>query len=109
MARKDFSYSEIPLDAIFAIGENRLVRLVFEKAAVKALARMPAKRAAAVVAALERIAHEPFARHANVKRLAGTKDGFRLRHGDWRALYYLARAADQMVVVNIKTRGDAYK
>ena len=85
------------------------MRLVFEKAAAKAMARMPAKRASAIVAALERIARNPFGRHANVKRLTGTKDGFRLRHGDWRALYYLARAADQMVVVNVKTRGDAYK
>ena len=85
------------------------MKLVFEKAAVKALARVPAKRAAAVVAALERIARDPFTRHANVKRLTGTKDGFRLRHGDWRALYYLARATDQMVVVNVKTRGEAYK
>lgn len=85
------------------------MKLVFEKAAVKALARMPAKRAAAIVAALERIARDPFTRHANVKRLTGTKDGFRLRHGDWRALYYLARAVDQMVIVNVKTRGEAYK
>ena len=85
------------------------MRLGFEKAALKALDRMPAKRAAAIVAALETVARDPFARHANVKRLVGAKDGFRLRHGDCRALYYVARATDEMAVVNVKTRGDAFR
>lgn len=70
---------------------------------------MPAKPAAAMIAALERIAQDPFARHANVKPLAGVKDGFRLRHGDWRALYRLDRAAGQMIVEIVGARGDVYK
>jgi hypothetical protein len=42
---------------------------------------------AALIDRLEAIAEQPFATHRNVERIKGEPDDFRLRQGDWRALY----------------------
>jgi mRNA interferase RelE/StbE len=84
------------------------MQLVYEKAAVKRLERMQPKLAAAFRTELARIAASPFATHANVAALVGTKDGFRLRHGDWRALYRIDRQAQTMFVEAVLPRGGAY-
>lgn len=86
-----------------------VVKLVYEKAAVKALMRMQPKIATAIRDALEEIAADPFAKHPNVKPLVGGEDSFRYRRGDWRAVYWLDRPADEMVVTWIGSRGDAYR
>jgi mRNA interferase RelE/StbE len=85
------------------------VRLLIEKAAARALARMPPKVAAAIRASLDAIAADPFAHHANVKLLTGVKDSFRLRHGDWRVLYRVDRASQTVYVEWVKSRGGAYR
>lgn len=85
------------------------MRLIYEKGAVKSLARMQPKVAASIRESLQAIAAARFARHANVKALAGALDGFRLRRGDWRVGYYVNREADEMVVVWVEPRGGAYR
>jgi mRNA interferase RelE/StbE len=85
------------------------MRLAFEKQAARMLRRMPRKAAEAIRAALDAIAADPFARHRNVERLEGFKDGFRLRHGDWRAVDRLDREEGNLVVELIKPRGEVYK
>ena len=37
------------------------------------------------------------------------RDQFRLRQGDWRAIYWLDRANQEMKVVRIAPRGEVYK
>jgi mRNA-degrading endonuclease RelE of RelBE toxin-antitoxin system len=56
----------------------------------------------------EAIASAPLVPHANVKRLQGEENGFRLRQGDWRALYSLDFEARTMTVTSIEPRGGAY-
>jgi len=85
------------------------MELLYSRQAAKALRSMQPKAAAAVMAALERIAADPFARHGNVERLKGEKDAFRLRHGDWRVPYRLDRRTATMQVAAVKTRGEVYK
>jgi mRNA interferase RelE/StbE len=85
------------------------VKLVLEKAARKGLDRMPAKPAAAMLARLEAIAENPFANHPNVTPLMGEKDAFRLRQGDWRAVYRLVRERDEVRVVLVDVRGSVYR
>ena len=85
------------------------MQLLVEKAAIKALRRMPSKAAAAMMERLQAIAVAPFARHANVSVLKGDKDIFRLRQGDWRAVYRIIRERGQMVVVLIDVRGSVYR
>ena len=85
------------------------LELIFHRRAEKVLRRIQPKTMAAITAALERIAAAPFDQHPNVKPLAGTKDGFRLRHGDWRVLYRIDRTANRMIVEIVGPRGDVYK
>lgn len=85
------------------------MRLVLEKAARKGLDRMPAKAASTMLEHLEAIAAAPFSPHANVKPLKGEKDAFRLRQGDWRAVYRIERVADEMRVVLVDVRGSVYR
>ena len=53
--------------------------------------------------------HFPFAEHPNVKSLRGELNAFRLRQGDWRALYRVDRATQQVRVYVIDTRARAYR
>jgi len=70
---------------------------------------MPSKAAAALVERLKRIAADPFGHHPDAKRLVGVRDGFRVRHGDWRAIYRIDRAADAVYVEDVVQRKDAYR
>ena len=85
------------------------MELLLEKAARKGLGRMSKKAAIAMLDRLETIAINPRARHANVQALTGFKDTFRLRQGDWRAVYRLAFELDQMRVVLVDVRGSVYR
>ena len=85
------------------------MQLVFEKAAIKGLKKMAPKAAKAMTRRLEAIAADPFAAHANVETIKGEKDAFRLRQGDWRAVYRLVRENGQMRVVLVDVRGSVYK
>ncbi|MBS0273953.1 MAG: type II toxin-antitoxin system RelE/ParE family toxin [Proteobacteria bacterium] len=85
------------------------MELAFAKAAIKALRAMQPKPAQAMTARLAAIAGDPMALHLNVKPLKGRKDAYRLRQGDWRAIYVIDRKAQRMHVLDIDTRGDIYK
>jgi len=85
------------------------VKLVIEKAAARRLRMIPRKVAEAIMANLEAIAADPFGRHPQAKALKGTKSGFCLRHGGWRALYRVDRAAETVYVEAMKSRGGAYR
>lgn len=58
---------------------------------------------------LKAIAADPFATHPNVKPLVGEKDVFRLRQGDWRAVYRIERIEEVVRVLVIEIRGKVYK
>ncbi|HEC90989.1 MAG TPA: type II toxin-antitoxin system RelE/ParE family toxin [Alphaproteobacteria bacterium] len=81
----------------------------YEKQAVKALRTMRPKTAIAFRNRLKDIATDPFAAHANVERIKGTRDAFRLRIGDWRAVYAVKRKEQVMVIQTIQPRGKVYK
>jgi mRNA-degrading endonuclease RelE of RelBE toxin-antitoxin system len=83
--------------------------LVLEKAARKGLDKMPPRAASSMLDRLETIAVAPFARHANVKPLVGEKDAFRLRQGDWRAVYRIERTANALRVILVDVRGSVYR
>ncbi|HWA90988.1 MAG TPA: type II toxin-antitoxin system RelE/ParE family toxin [Rhizomicrobium sp.] len=85
------------------------MKLLLEKAARKGLDRMPAKAADAMLRRLEIIAADPFARHSNVTAMQGMRDCFRLRQGDWRAVYRIDRAAGELRVVLVDARGSVYR
>ena len=84
------------------------MKLAFDKAAVRSLQQLPARRRGAVLARLEAIAADPYARHANVKALQGERNAFRLRVGDGQAVYRLDDATGTMRVTRFEPRGSVY-
>jgi mRNA-degrading endonuclease RelE of RelBE toxin-antitoxin system len=85
------------------------MRLIVGKAALRALGTMPTKIALSMMERLRRISADPFTSQPNVERIQGVKDGFRLRQGDWRALYRIDRERDEMLVDRIAHRREVYR
>lgn len=77
-----------------------------KKQADKALRRMQPKRSAAIISDLRKVAENPTRRDVDVRKLVD-RPGYRLRVGDWRAIYTLS--ADTLTVIWIGPRGEAYK
>jgi mRNA interferase RelE/StbE len=85
------------------------MKLVLTRAAQRRLGQMNPKMRAALFERLEAIAEQPFATHRNVERLKGEQDAFRVRQGDWRALYRIDRQAGEMRVLVVEPRGSVYR
>lgn len=85
------------------------MELVFKTAAAKRLADMPKAHARKMLATLQAIAADPKAPYAQVKKLVGTENIYRLRVGDWRAVYELVWNDDLMTVIVIDVRGSVYR
>jgi mRNA interferase RelE/StbE len=58
---------------------------------------------------LKAIAIDPFAKHPNVEPLKGEQDAFRVRQGDWRAVYQVDRSAGLIRVVTVAARREVYR
>jgi len=61
--------------------------LLIPPAVFKELAAMPRADAKRLLDRLERIAEAPGERHPNVVALAGIAGSYRVRQGDWRAVF----------------------
>jgi mRNA-degrading endonuclease RelE of RelBE toxin-antitoxin system len=85
------------------------MKLVLTRATQRRLAKISPKMRAALIERLEAIAEQPFATHSNVERIKGERDAFRLRQGDWRALYRIDRTAGEMRVTAVEPRGRIYR
>lgn len=85
------------------------MKLVVTATAAKALRRIPAKDAVTISARLKDIAAAPFASHGSVKPLKGMQDSFRLRVGNWRALYSVDRTTQEVVLQDVLKREEAYR
>jgi mRNA interferase RelE/StbE len=86
------------------------MRLVIERAAMRRLGDLPKPARTALLRRLRVIAADPFGKHANVKRYKeGGPTSFRLRQGQWRAIYEIDREAQEMRVQAIDTRGSVYR
>ena len=86
------------------------MRLVIERAAMRRLSDLPKPARTARLRRLRVIAADPFAKHANVARYrGGGPNGFRLRQGQWRAIYEVDREAQEMRVQAIDTGGSVYR
>jgi mRNA interferase RelE/StbE len=83
--------------------------LTLEKAAVKALKKLPVNLRQRIADKLTELADDPFAEHLNVKALAGRENEYRLRIGDWRVIYQLHNDRLIIRVLTITPRGSAYQ
>lgn len=86
------------------------MRLVIERAAMRRLNEMPKAIRESMRRRLDEISADPFARHASVTRYKeGGPSAFRLRQGQWRAIYEVDREAQVMRVLVVDTRGGVYR
>jgi len=76
--------------------------------AVRSLAKSPARIAERILEEMEKIAADPFGRHPQAKRLIKS-ESFRVRVGDWRALYTVDTEAKQVVLADVLHRSKAYR
>ena len=75
---------------------------MFAPAAAKALRRLPRNERERILTAIERLPA------GDVRSLKGRRGEWRLRVGDWRALFRLDTEAQLIVVTAVKARGGAY-
>jgi mRNA interferase RelE/StbE len=86
------------------------MKLELTKPAQKGLSKIPPKARASLVGKLQTVAAASFAQHPfDVKAIKGAKDTFRLRQGDWRAIYRVVRIEDTLLVLIIDIRGEVYE
>ena len=81
--------------------------LIFTRDAIKELRGMPARDRDRMLVRLDDYAASPDDARHDVLPLAGEPGGFRLRSGDWRALFTLQ--GSEMTVYRIRHRREAYR
>jgi len=83
-------------------------RLVIKASAAKELERVEPKRLRQrLAAALERFALDP--RPAGCEKLAGDHDAYRIRQGDYRAVFTVDGQARVVTIVKIGHRREVYR
>jgi mRNA interferase RelE/StbE len=85
------------------------MRLDITNKALKELGKIPKNVQMRMRARLAEIAADPFAALRNVERLHGEKNWFRLRVGDWRAVYRIDAALQIVTVEHVAKRGEVYR
>lgn len=85
-----------------------MYKISFSKEAEKTLQRMPRNMAKLIREKLKDIAANPYADHPNATKLQG-REGYRLRVGDWRAIYKIQDEQLIIVVMKIAARGEVYR
>ena len=77
--------------------------LLFTRGALKSLRKMPRRDSQAILAKLKSFAR---GEEQDIVKLQGS-EGYRLRHGDWRALFVLSE--NEITVAAIEHRREAYR
>ena len=85
-----------------------MYQLTYLRRAEKALLAMPRTTAILIREKLRQLAADPYAPNNNVKKLQG-RDGYRLRVGEWRAIYEIRDEQLIILVLDIGPRGGIYR
>lgn len=85
------------------------LELLFSSHAVRDLRRLPADIREAFLHELRLLATDPHGRHPKAKALKGDPPTFRLRIGDYRAVYAIEREAGVVVVARVGHRREVYR
>jgi len=82
--------------------------VAYTEEAVRALAGIDRTVAKRIRAKILELARDPRAPSNNVKKLTGV-EGYRLRVGDWRAVYTLRQQVLTIVVIRVGRRSEVYE
>ena len=85
----------------------RMYEIRFERSVDKLYRRLPKKLIVRLDQAILALADDP--RPPGCKKLAGERDYWRIRVGDWRIIYTIQDDMLLIVVVEVAPRGDAYR
>ena len=85
-----------------------MYKILFTKRAYKSIRKVPKNVATRIREKLDRIANDPYAKFANLKKLQN-RPGYRLRVGDWRVIYEIKDEKLIILVLDIGSRGEIYK
>ena len=85
------------------------MRLQFDRRASRDLASLPKQDRQALIDRLQSVAADPFGTHSFVRPIVGDSGLYRLRHGDWRAIYRLVRSDGVMIVEHVAHRREVYR
>lgn len=81
--------------------------VVFTRAAARSLNRIPANAEALIRDKLRQFAADPTTLANNVKALRGEGERYRLRVGDWRAIFTIE--ADRIIIHAVGPRSSIYE
>jgi mRNA-degrading endonuclease RelE of RelBE toxin-antitoxin system len=87
------------------------VKLIVSPSAAQSMRprQMPRRDATALLRKLGEFAADPFASHAWALPLVGSPDRCRVRQGDWRAIVFIVRVEEAVIVERIEHRREAYR
>ena len=77
--------------------------------AVRQLRTVPQPTALTILRALTPLRDDPRRQDADIKKLAGYSDRYRLRVGDYRVIYEIADAQLIILIVGVGHRREAYR
>lgn len=83
-----------------------MFKVVVKKAALREIKKESKENKRRVFTSLRRL-EDPFS--LPYEKLRGEEDIYRVRVGDFRIIYYLAKDKGEVVVLRIRHRGKAYK
>jgi len=78
-----------------------------ERAAERDLKRLPSEVFYRVILSIKALAEDP--RPAGCRRIAGSKDDWRIRVGDYRVIYEIDEEAKAVRVMRVRHRQQAYR
>ena len=84
-----------------------MYRVSLERAAERDLRRLPARLHDRVIATIQALADEP--RPSGCRKLTGTDRDWRIRVGDYRVVYEIDDAAEEVCVNRVRHRREVYR
>ena len=99
----------IVVDEPIASGDDASLKLSVSPLAAKDLAAMPGRERRAIFGKAEAFAADPFATHPAARPMSGHEDRIRVRHGDWRAICHIDRAAATVTLERVAHRSEIYR
>lgn len=82
-------------------------KIKFKNSAEKELGKLPQQIVPQIISSIQKLAENPFPH--GVKKLKGTEKSYRIRVGDYRILYTVAKKILTIEVIRIRHRKDVYR